>query len=73
MAEYEKMKAYVWRVSAIGVIFILFAYLLYATISDDRWIFNNFSQAAILGFIIIMLVLYLLKSKTIQHRRGRKV
>jgi predicted acyltransferase len=65
MAEYEKMKAYAWRVSAIGAIFILFAYLLYATISDERWIFNNFSQAAILGFIIIMLVLYLLRNKKI--------
>jgi uncharacterized membrane protein len=65
MAEYEKMKAYAWRVSAIGAIFILFAYLLYSTISDERWIFNNFSQAAILGFIIIMLVLYLLRNKKI--------
>jgi hypothetical protein len=65
MAEYEKIKAYAWRASAIGVIFILFVYLLYATISDERWIFNNFSQAAILGFIIIMLVLYLLRNKKI--------
>jgi len=68
MANYEEKKKNVWRLSAIGVILIIFIYLLYRTINDERWIFTDFIQAAILGFIIIVLILYLLR-----FRKNKKI
>jgi len=65
----EQKTRNIWKVSVILISAVIFAYLVFRTVNDARWIYNDINSTLLVAALIcIAAIIYVLKVK---GRKGK--